>query len=169
MQGVGRRQQGLPRAVFFVQGYNSLMETVVETREGLAEAAAAFIESLVPAQGSATLVTLSGDLGAGKTAFTKEVANALGVREPVTSPTFVLEKIYLLPEYGAWKRLIHIDAYRLKDGSELSALGFDEAMQDESNLIMLEWPEQVAGAVGTPAAALRIEARPDDTRTIAYG
>ncbi|HET9641369.1 MAG TPA: tRNA (adenosine(37)-N6)-threonylcarbamoyltransferase complex ATPase subunit type 1 TsaE, partial [Candidatus Paceibacterota bacterium] len=60
------------------------------------EEAARFVRALRPNE-QATLVTLSGELGAGKTAFTKAAARALGITETVTSPTFVLEKIYLLP------------------------------------------------------------------------
>lgn len=137
--------------------------------EGLETAAKGFLENLVPASTGATLVTLSGELGAGKTAFTKVLAKELGVTEAVTSPTFVLEKVYLLPDYGPFKRLIHIDAYRLKDGTELSALGFDEIMQDVGNLVILEWPEQVMDALPTPVAELRIDVMPDGTRTISYG
>lgn len=145
------------------------METAIATLEGLAQEAGIFIRDLAPAAGKATLVTLSGELGAGKTAFTKAVAKELGVEDDVTSPTFVLEKIYLLPPHSAWKKLVHIDAYRLKGAEELGALGFDELMQDAGNLVMLEWPEQVAGALGAPAAALRIESMPDGTRIISHG
>ncbi|HRH24563.1 MAG TPA: tRNA (adenosine(37)-N6)-threonylcarbamoyltransferase complex ATPase subunit type 1 TsaE [Candidatus Paceibacterota bacterium] len=144
------------------------MEISVATPEGLAEAAASFLTELVPSTTGATLITLSGDLGAGKTAFTKALANELGVTDSVTSPTFVLEKVYLLPGYGTWKRLIHIDAYRLKSGEELAALGFDEAMHDPQTLIVLEWPEQVSDALPKPTAALRITASPDGTRTLSY-
>lgn len=116
----------------------------------------------------ATLVTLSGELGAGKTAFTKAAAKALGVEEIITSPTFVLEKIYLLGEQP-FKRLIHIDAYRLEKGADLAPLGFDELMQDAGNLILLEWPEKVDDVL--PAATVRISltVNPDGSRIIFYG
>lgn len=145
------------------------METRIATLDGLREAANALIEGLAPREHGATLITLSGELGAGKTAFVQAVAKALGVEDAVTSPTFVLEKIYMLPPYGPWKRLVHIDAYRLKGGAELGALGFDEAMQDVGNLIMLEWPEMVADRLPEPAAALRLETHPDGSRIISYG
>jgi len=95
---------------------------------------------------AATLVTLSGDLGAGKTAFTKSVAKVLGVSEEVTSPTFVLEKIYKLAD-KPWKHLIHIDAYRLDGGHEFIAIGFEGIYRDAGNLILLEWPEKVPSAL----------------------
>lgn len=92
----------------------------------------------------ATIVGLSGHLGAGKTAFVKAVAKHLGVSEEITSPTFVIMKIYLteLPapvSYKRWKRLIHIDAYRLEKGRELEVLGFEKLVADPDNLIMIEW------------------------------
>ena len=153
---------------------------MIRTLVDLESEAARFVNSLVeskqrlPAGRQATLITLSGELGAGKTAFTKAVAKALGVEEMVNSPTFILEKIYLLPhELGGqaskFVRLIHIDAYRLEKGSELSPLGFDELMQDSSNLILLEWPEQVTDALPVPDEHLSFIALPDGSRRISYG
>ena len=147
------------------------MEKIIRTLEELAEEAVRFVGSLAPLVSSArgaTLVTLSGELGAGKTAFAKAVANTLGVEEMVTSPTFVLEKIYLLPGGQSFKRLIHIDAYRLESGKDLDPLGFDELMQDTSNLILLEWPEKVAETLPTPSAHVSLAALPDGSRTILY-
>src|SRR5262245_33057396 len=112
------------------------MEKVITSLESLEQEAARFAAELTP-KGAATLVTLTGELGAGKTAFTKAVAKTLGVEEHVTSPTFVLEKIYQLPEGKGFARLIHIDAYRLKEGKDLKALGFDELMEDGGNLVFL--------------------------------
>ena len=149
------------------------MEKVVQTLRELEAEAADFVRSLMPGE-RATLVTLVGELGAGKTAFTKSVAKAFGVEETVNSPTFVLEKIYFLPrELGGrtskFARLVHIDAYRLEKGSDLAALGFDELLQDPGNLIMLEWPENVAEALPAPAVRVMLTALPDGSHTLAYG
>src|SRR3990167_6998785 len=118
------------------------MEKELNSLDDLAQEAAALAARLMPKEDGATLVTLSGELGAGKTSFTQALARAYGVEEQVTSPTFVLEKIYALPS-SAFARLVHIDAYRLKDGSEIAPLGFDELMRDPGTLIVLEWPERV--------------------------
>lgn len=95
----------------------------------------------------ATVVGLSGDLGSGKTAFTKCVASALGISDVVTSPTFILEKVYIIPRGSLvgerFTKLIHIDAYRLHSASEMRALDWEALLADEHNLILLEWPEQV--------------------------
>jgi tRNA threonylcarbamoyladenosine biosynthesis protein TsaE len=157
--------------------YNQRMEKRIVSLEELEREAAQFARGLRPRAASATLVTLSGELGAGKTAFTQAVARALGVEDAVTSPTFVLEKIYALPRGDASKyptgcsafgRLIHIDAYRLENGAELGPLGFDELMKDAGNLVMLEWPEKVAGALPEAAVRISIEALPNGARTLTY-
>ena len=90
----------------------------------------------------ALVVGLSGHLGAGKTAFVKAVAKALGIAEDVTSPTFVIMKLYDTAA-GRFRRLVHIDAYRLERREELEALGFEDLVADPGNLIMVEWPENV--------------------------
>lgn len=147
-------------------------QKTVRTLAEFEEEAARFIGALASSGRGATLVTLSGELGAGKTAFVKAAARALGVEEAVTSPTFVLEKIYQLPSERsaapAFKRLIHIDAYRLSSGSELAPLGFDELMRDAGNLVLLEWPEKVADALPAPAARVSLVERPDRSRDISY-
>ena len=135
--------------------------------------AARLVGELIPVEGRATLVTLAGELGAGKTAFTKAAAKALGVEEVVTSPTFVLEKSYLLPpkpghRMSGFGRLVHIDAYRLTSGAELATLRFDELMQDSGNLVFLEWPENVADVLPSPAARISLVVLPDGSRHISY-
>lgn len=143
------------------------MEKRIASPEELESEARAFLGKIAPHEGRAMLVTLSGELGAGKTAFTKAIVAALGVLETVTSPTFVLEKIYQL-EGKPFMRLIHIDAYRLESGAELAPLGFDELMKDAGNLVLLEWPEKVSG--GLPHADVRISlsVQSDGSRTISY-
>jgi len=90
----------------------------------------------------ALVVGLSGHLGAGKTAFVKLIAKYLGVTETVTSPTFVIMKIYQTKN-EVWPRLVHIDAYRLERREELEAIRWEDLVADKNNLIMLEWPENV--------------------------
>jgi len=144
------------------------MEKTVHTLEEFNAEAARFAGALTPQPSGATLVTLSGDLGAGKTAFTKAVAALFSVEEIVTSPTFVLEKIYALPEGSRFKRLVHIDAYRLLSGAELPPLGFEEIMKDARTIVFLEWPEKVRDALPKPAVAISITVS-GDIRTITYG
>lgn len=93
----------------------------------------------------ATVLALSGDLGAGKTAFTKLCAQHLGITETVVSPTFVIAKFYNIPsDTFPWKQLVHIDAYRLESWKELEILKFNDVFHDPKNLVIIEWPEQVS-------------------------
>ena len=130
--------------------------------------ARAFSHELRAKETGATLVTLSGDLGAGKTTFVQALGSVLGVKESITSPTFVLARYYELPEDAAFSRLVHIDAYRLKGGSELQALGFSEAMSDPQTLVLLEWPEMVIDSLPEADVAIRLETLPDHSRSITY-
>lgn len=114
----------------------------------------------------ATLVALQGHLGAGKTAFVQGVAQTLGVEEPVTSPTFVIEKVYKLPDTAPWERLVHVDAYRLESLKELATIGWDRLLNDPKNLIMLEWPEQVGIDKASCAAWLTFTLISETTRKI---
>lgn len=102
-----------------------------------------FVIKLSPKDVEATIVGLYGNLGAGKTTFTQSVCKALGVTDTVTSPTFVIEKIYELTNKN-FTHLIHIDAYRIEKSSELISLGWKEITTDKNNLILIEWPEKVS-------------------------
>lgn len=145
-----------------------VMERFLPNIDALTSEASAFAKGLVCRERGATLITLSGELGAGKTSFVQGIAGALGVPGPVTSPTFVLEKIYPL-RGSVFSKLIHIDAYRLTSGDELRALGFDELMGDVQNLILLEWPEKVIDLLPAPAHRITLTVpEATDGRTISY-
>ena len=121
----------------------------------MAAQAAEFVATLRPKK-TATVVTLSGGLGAGKTTFAKGIAAALGVQETVASPTFVIEKIYQLKDQ-LFRKLIHIDTYRIKNEQELTTIGWREITADPNNLIVLEWPEAVPGSIPRDAIAIRFD------------
>lgn len=141
---------------------------VIKDLDALAEEANAFVSALLPKEAGATLVTLSGDLGAGKTAFTQAVAKALGVTEHVTSPTFVLAKSYAIPEGLAFRELLHIDAYRLTSGTDLEKIGFTDAMKDTGTLVFLEWPQIVADGLPAVDISISLTLKDDGSRTITY-
>ncbi len=126
--------------------------------------------TIIPATSTtATILALSGDLGAGKTAFVKALASALGIKDTITSPTFVIEQIYALPKNSSFDRLIHIDAYRLEKASELERLRWAEIAADPCNLICLEWPENVAGLSHmSHARTLRFRFVDENTREISF-
>ncbi len=144
------------------------MDRQIRSIGELEQEARDFVSRLEKDARSATVVALSGELGAGKTAFTKAAAKALGIEEQVTSPTFVLEKIYALQGDTRFTRLVHIDAYRLSGPEELHALGFDELLKSPETLLFLEWPERVAGAVPERAKRISLTIESDGSRTLSY-
>lgn len=99
---------------------NSLEETI--------ELARKFADSI----DSGCIITLEGDLGAGKTSFTKGIGKSLGIQEPIVSPTFTL-----LKQYEGRLKLNHIDAYRLENMSS-DTLGLYDLM-DEDAIVVIEW------------------------------
>ena len=90
----------------------------------------------------ASVIGLCGELGAGKTTFTQELAKLLDIKDKVVSPTFVLIKIYKLKSTN-YKRFIHIDAYRLEKPEELLKLGWPDLIKDPKNLILVEWADKI--------------------------
>ncbi len=106
------------------------------------------------------LVVLGGDLGAGKTTFVKGVARALGVRDPVTSPTFTI-----VQEYDGPVPVAHVDIYRLRRVQELHDLGLEEMLDDR--VVLVEWGDVVAPLL--PRERIDVQLRMGDeadTRTI---
>ncbi|MEZ0492655.1 tRNA (adenosine(37)-N6)-threonylcarbamoyltransferase complex ATPase subunit type 1 TsaE [Kineococcus sp. TBRC 1896] len=112
---------------------------------GTPEATAAFGERVGRLLRAGDLVLLSGDLGAGKTTFTRGLARGLGVRGPVTSPTFVIAREH--PSLVGGPVLVHVDAYRLGSLAEVDDLDLDTAAEEAVTVV--EWGrgfvEELAG------------------------
>ena len=124
-----------------------------------------FVAALPRVKGvHAHAVTLSGELGAGKTTFVQSVARELGVNALVTSPTFILLQLYAI-DRPPFKRLIHVDAYRLSPG-EKDTIGWSEYGADPENLILLEWPERLPGGAPRDARGLEFKVVDETTRDI---
>lgn len=143
------------------------MNVSIKNLKELQEFAHSFLRKLKPHESKATVVALSGDLGSGKTAFVKMVAEYFGMEEEVTSPTFVILKRYTL-HVTRYMSMIHIDAYRLKNGEELLRLRFGELLDNPKNIIFIEWPENVKDAIPTDAIILRFTFIDETTREIDF-
>lgn len=100
-----------------------------------------------------------GTLGAGKTTLIKSICRALGVKTPVTSPTFTLVNEY----EGAEGPVYHFDFYRIHREAEAEEIGFQEYL-DSGQYCLIEWPEQVEGLLPADAARLYIETDENETR-----
>jgi tRNA threonylcarbamoyladenosine biosynthesis protein TsaE len=105
------------------------------------------------------LVVLVGPLGAGKTALTQGIGHGLGVREPVTSPTFVIARVHS----GGRLPLVHVDAYRLGSVADVDDLDLD-ASTDES-VTVVEWGQGLVEQLADEHLEVRLDRRDDDVRT----
>ena len=107
-----------------------------------------------------TVIAYLGDLGAGKTAFTRGLARGLGYREPVTSPTYTIVNEYL----GGRLPLFHYDMYRLHSSDDLWDIGWEDYL-DRGGVCAVEWSENVADAM-EDAIRVIIEKTGEDSRRI---
>ena len=99
------------------------------------------------------IIELIGDVGAGKTTFVRGLAKGLGIKEPVTSPSFTISKTYALPNN---KNLIHYDFYRLSDPG-LMIEDLEENLNNKNNIIVIEWGESVKDLLPKNHIVIKIE------------
>ena len=111
-----------------------------------------------------SVVLLNGDLGAGKTVFSRGFARALGIDEPVSSPTYTIVQEYELPERG---RLYHLDLYRISGVEAALAFGVDEFLNDPSSYALVEWPERIDGIIPESAVKITLKHTGEGEREIA--
>ena len=107
-----------------------------------------------------TILAYRGDLGAGKTAFTRGLARGLGAKEPVTSPTYTIVNEYLSGRLP----LFHFDMYRLRSADDLFDIGWEDYL-DRNGVCAVEWSENVADAM-EDAVVVTIEKLGEETRRI---
>jgi tRNA threonylcarbamoyladenosine biosynthesis protein TsaE len=124
------------------------------------EATRAVAAALGPLLEPGDVVSLVGDLGAGKTAFAQGLAAGLGVEGPVTSPTFTI-----VQEYEGRIPVAHVDVYRLDTVQDLYDLGFDELI-DDGRVTIVEWGDLIAQALPADRLVVRIEPGAADTERV---
>ena len=107
-----------------------------------------------------SVIAYRGDLGAGKTAFTRGLARGLGVGDPVTSPTYTIVNEYL----GGRMPLFHFDMYRLHSADDLWDIGWEDYLE-RGGICAVEWSENVRDALEDPIT-VTIEKLGEDTRRI---
>ena len=96
---------------------------------------------------SGVVLALNGDLGTGKTTFTKALAQQLCITEHITSPTFVIQKTYTIPPCEtsnvSQTQLVHIDAYRLNGVQDTHAIDLKNTVHNPGNLVIIEWADLI--------------------------
>ena len=117
-------------------------------------------ERLAKVLPAGTVIAYRGDLGAGKTAFTRGLARGLGYPEPVTSPTYTIVNEYL----GGRLPLFHFDMYRLRSSDDLWDIGWEDYLE-RGGVCAVEWSENVADAMEEPII-ITLEKLGEDTRRI---
>ena len=132
------------------------MEFITHSPEETEKIGAA-LGRVVPA---GTVIAYCGDLGAGKTAFTRGLARGLGCTEQVTSPTYTIVNEYL----SGRAPLFHFDMYRLRSADDLWDIGWEDYL-DRNGVCAVEWSENVREAL-EDAMTVRIDKLGDDTRRI---
>lgn len=139
--------------------------TIINTLDQYKKWSHDFINTLIQGQ-TATILCLSGEVGVGKTTLAQYIGGYLGITESITSPTFVIQKEYLVSHHLWIKKLVHIDAYRLANKSELEYLGWNDLVMDPHTLVIVEWPELVTGIVMDNSINLDIHIQDDHSRLI---
>ena len=132
------------------------MEFITHSPEETEKIGEALAKSLQPG----TILAYRGDLGAGKTAFTRGLARGLGCKETVTSPTYTIVNEYL----GGRLPLFHFDMYRLASSDDLWDIGWEDYLEREG-VCAVEWSENVADAM-EDAVTVTIEKLGETTRRI---
>lgn len=129
---------------------------------GSEEETEAWGSRLAPVLEPGDCLLLVGELGAGKTCFVRGIARGLGVKERVTSPTFIL-----LREHRGRLPLYHLDAYRLEGPGDLYMLGLDE-LEEAGGVLAVEWGDRVRGFFLDDFLEIRIEIRGDSERELTF-
>ncbi|MDR0933140.1 MAG: tRNA (adenosine(37)-N6)-threonylcarbamoyltransferase complex ATPase subunit type 1 TsaE [Victivallales bacterium] len=111
-----------------------------------------------------TVVALDGDLGAGKTVFSRGFARGLGITEPVSSPTYTIVQEYPLPDSKGM--LYHLDLYRIENSISALAFGVDEFLKDLESIALVEWPERISDILPPAVTTVKIRHLTDNEREI---
>ncbi len=139
------------------------MKKVKVCIENLPEFAREFLDNL-----DGNCIALAGNLGAGKTRFVQEMAKNLDIKERVISPTFVIMKEYKIKSEKRFKKLVHIDAYRLQSEDDLKIFNIKELLNNPENLIFIEWPERLGQDTLKSCKKLSIKNISENCREFTY-
>lgn len=128
------------------------------------------------------VLALFGDLGAGKTTFVQGLAEGLGIKNRIISPTFIIMREYKLPYSSSEQsesrskssrqartiRFYHIDLYRTESQKDIEGLGIQEILSDPENIVVIEWAEKMGNLLPKNAIKISFEYGNDDERKITW-
>ncbi len=110
------------------------------------------------------VVSLAGELGAGKTIFVQGFAQGLGIKEGIISPTFVLVRQHKIP--NSQKMLFHVDLYRLENNADIESLGLKDLWSDKQNIVLIEWANKIERFLPKETLKINIMKQKDNIRSI---
>ena len=111
------------------------------------------------------VIELVGDVGSGKTTLTRGIAKGLGVKEPISSPSFTISKHYAYAKSKHEYNLVHYDFYRLPDPG-LMAEDLAESLSDQNTITVIEWADTVADILPKNHITIRISLNDDGSRSV---
>ena len=125
---------------------------------------------------SSLVLCLEGNLGGGKTTFVQGLAEGLGIKEVVSSPTFLIMKKYTAPDRKRTNacllskkyNLYHFDCYRISNYQEILDLGFEDIISGKNNIIAIEWPEKIKKILPKERINIKFDFVDEKTRKIKY-
>ena len=126
---------------------NQCMEQITHSSQETTQCGIAFAKTLKPGD----LVALFGDLGSGKTTFLQGAMSGLGITQRVTSPTFIMAKMYIAPTKTP---VFHIDLYRTESPDDLASIGLTDMINDPNAIIFVEWADKMKALL--PQRAIRV-------------
>lgn len=129
-----------------------MTRTIISSNENDTQQLAGKIAAVLQ---SGEIIALHGNLGAGKTVFSRGFARGLGITEPVTSPTFTIAQEYPCQHQNC-TLLYHLDMYRIDDSDSAIAFGIDEYLYNPNAIALIEWPERIPDLLDDPQRIFHI-------------
>lgn len=136
---------------------------ITQSEEETFNFASNFAKNLVGGE----IICLNGDLGAGKTTFTKGIAHGLNIKKNITSPTFVFMKVYDLRK-DKIKKMVHIDAYRIQSENDIEAIGAPEYFTRPDTITIIEWADNIKNLLPASAQFIKLTSLDQNTREINF-
>ena len=129
-------------------------------------AAKIFKTKRIKAKKHAVVIALIGELGSGKTTFAQSFAEALGVKEKIKSPTFIIFRKSKIPLATPFKYFYHFDVYRIHNEKEILNLGWEEIISNPQNIVLIEWADKIKKILPKDTIKINFRHKGKDERSI---